>query len=124
MNSENKHYQLAVLAPYALIASLLFSLLTAALLVAGIYDANKSAEQLDARTIYSLIMYGSFAFSMSIAAFSSFHAYLKLRKLKTDNSENHFSAAINSLTRFLKALYFWLILVLLAACVSLFIPIN
>jgi hypothetical protein len=116
--------ELAALAPYALIASILFALLTATLIVAGIYDASRSEEELQTRTIYSLIMYGSFSFSMAIAAFSSFHAFLKLQRLNTQPSENNFSAAIKSLTTFLKALYFWLILILLATCVSIFLPIN
>ena len=124
MNPENNNLTLAAIAPYALIASVLFSTLSAALLVAGLYDVSRSYDELENRTIYSLIMYGSFSFSMGIAAFSSFHAFLKLRKLKTNSPENNFSAAIKSLTTFLKALYFWLILILLATCVSLFFPIN
>lgn len=124
MNNPDQKHELATLAPYALISSVLFSLLTAALLVAGLYDAIKSMEELSERTVYSLIMYGSFSFAMGIAAFSSFHAFLKLRKLKIESSANHFLIAIKSLVAFLKALFFWLILVLLAAFISIFVPIN
>jgi TRAP-type C4-dicarboxylate transport system permease small subunit len=124
MSIENKHSEFAALAPYALIASVLFSLLSGVLLVAGLYDASRSEAELPARTIYTLVMYGAFAFSMAIAAFSSFHAFLKLRKLKTNASENTVAAAIHSLTAFLKAVYFWLILVLLAAGISVFVPMN
>ena len=111
------------LSPYATAAGALFSILSALVAFAGYFDLERSFGEYPKRFIVSAVMTLAFATSLGFAAFISFRASAKLRRVSDDPTDGTFALALDSLVQFLRAFFIWVVFLGVMMLVFLLMPV-
>lgn len=122
MTSPAPTVSLRKLSPYAGVVGLLFSVVSVLVLVAGYFDLQRSLEELPKRFIVSAVMTLAFAISFGIAAFISFKACVKLKRISDAPADQSLAVALDSLVQFLRGFFLWVAFFGVVIVVTILMP--